>query len=560
MKQSRCIDSLKDVFTANPGLSRKAATIVLLLFAVLFAGNVLAQNPLYEKVKADYPSLTSIYGNRLEKQKAHYIFAIDVSTVMRDNIKTIKPMIKDFIEALPEGDLVTLIRESSTDSTKCIVGNQPVNASSRSMLVSKLYGKEFEVRNAGSDGYTMTRLVLKEIMDPRSEGPVFVFMFTDFSYWTGKKKKDEEDWGALRDEFKPFIELTDKGQNRVVLAYPIFFKGDETDDFRPELKEIFGTLETPPESEPILLKNFFDKMKANAMVYRLKYLVYQDLAKTKPTSSLSLSDNKEIMVTTQCATEDDNSIFNKYYCETSDEPQCLDKAFAKIPQSEINFDEPTAIYSINNNYKPLLPCIKTLGSKLHYSVKPLCAEYANELDRLNGFDATFKIDYAKPYEFEEELPSKTFFFHCLPLAVDIVIAAIALLLLVCWIVTLLINKFGKIYRTWNIMATTDDGEKEESYSHSFPKAKKVTVTPSALGIVDGGNWRFDIITEDGMICWLWKPRGYYIARGCAMTITRKGETKALPNKPYRVTTLKKWGSGCTLKFKSNDIEYTVRVQ
>ena len=100
MKQSRCIDSLKDVFTGNPGLSRKAATIVpLLLFAVLFTGNVLAQNPLYEKVKADYPSLTSIYGDRLEKQKAHYIFAIDVSTVMRDNIKTIKTTVVQDDEA-----------------------------------------------------------------------------------------------------------------------------------------------------------------------------------------------------------------------------------------------------------------------------------------------------------------------------------------------------------------------------------------------------------------------------------------------------------------------------
>ena len=538
-------------------MNRLRNFIFPLFLTVLFLNNVSAQNTLFEKVKNDYPDLTAIYGDRLEKQKAHYIFAIDVSTVMRDNIKTIKPMIKDFINALPDGDIVTLIRESSTDSTKCIIGNQPVNADSRNMMINKLFGKEFDVRNAGSDGYKMTKLVLKEIMDPRSEGPVFVFMFTDFSYWTGKKKKDDENWNALKEEFKPFIELTDKGQSRVVLAYPIFFPGDKDEDFRPELKEIFGTLETPPDPDPILLKNFFDKMKANAMVYRLKYLIYQDLAKTKIISTISLSKGNDIVATTNCTTEDGKTIFDKYRYEMTKEPKCLDKIFERTNHTDCDFDTPTAFYRLNDNYTSYIPCLKTLVGKLHYSITPLCAKYVNELDRLNGFDATFKLDYAKAYPCEEELPQKTFFFHYLPITI---LFAILFILGICWLITILINKFGKIYRTWNIMAIVYDGENEETYSHSFPRAKRVTVTPSTLGIVDGGNWKFDIITNDKLICWLWNPRGYYILRSCAMNITRKGKTRALPKKAYRVTPLKKWGSGCTLTFKSNDIEYTIKVQ
>lgn len=548
---------------------KQTKTVILLAFALLMAiNNTISQNVALQVVNNEFPNLMELYskkGDVLKNQKAHYIFAIDVSSFMRNNINAIKPQINEFISALPDGDQVTLIRKSSTDKTDYVGGvvDLEINSESRQTLRNILNSNAFAVQDAGSDGYSMTSKIIDAIISPQSEGLVFVFMFTDFEYWTSTNSydKNKEDWGALKTKFAPFLDLTNGKQSRVVLPYAFYYRDNEYRsgaDYRAELEDIFGCkLNQPPAGDAVILRNFFNLMETNALVFRLKYLIYQDLIRTTVSSTLSLSKDKAIMMNT---TIDGLNTYNQYSYKITSEPRCLDKVFLRSENSTSDFGNDEAIYTFNNGYNPFLPHWTVLHGKLAYTVQPLCREvYATELDKLNSLDESLKLDYKKPFEFEERLPSGWFYSHMLPAWIGIALVLLALAYGICWLITFLMNKFGKIYRTWNVMANTDDGTNQETFSHSYPKAKKVTVTPASLGMMDGGGWKFDIITVDGPIYRLWKRRGYYIKRSCPMTIERKGKRNALPNKEYRVAPLKKWGSGCKLKFKSNDIEYEIKI-
>lgn len=519
-------------------------------------------------VKKDYPNLSEMYGMKeLEKQKAHYIFAIDVSSFMSTNLQVIKPLIKEFIKALPDGDQVTFIRKSSTENTDYVqnIKSITINNEVRELLPRILEGSDFEIQNAGSDGYAMTNKILDAIMNPMSEGLVFVFMFTDFEYWTSENQYDKKkvDWTALKDKFQPFIDLTNGDQSRVVFPYAFYFRDNEyrqQADYRPELKEIFGSLNEPPVGEASILRAFFTNLEANALVYRLKYKVFLDMAKVDLSSNLVLTEDDEIVATISNAGPENFPLFNQFDYKIVSEPSCLENAFQKDVDTRHNLDEPFVLYQLNREYNPILPRFVSLGDKITFHVTPLCEKYVNELEKLNGLDESIKLDFAKGFEFEEELPEGRYFFHIIPGWLDILILAIIALWLLALLVTFLINKFGNIYRSWTILATADDGENQDTYSHSFPKAQKVTVNPSSLGILNGGNWKFDILTIDSPIYSFWKPRGYYIQRGCPMNITHRGRTRALPKSPYRVTPLKQWGAGCTLTFKCEDIDYSIKIQ
>lgn len=550
-------------------MNRFKQVFIFGLFMLALVSPSLSQTPAHEAVKKDYPNLFDMYGmESLEKQKAHYIFAIDVSSFMATNLETIKPLIKEFIKALPDGDQVTFIRKSSTENTDYVQNIKSVKIDDhvRQTLPNILDGDDFRVQSAGSDGYTMTSKILDAIMNPMSEGLVFVFMFTDFEYWTSENLYDKSkvDWNALKTKFQPFLDLTNGDQSRVVFPYAFYFQDNqyrEYADYRPELQEIFGSLNRPPAGDASILKSFFTNMEANALVYRLKYKVFQDMAKVDMSSQLELTEDNRIMATVSNAGPSGFPLFTSFNYEIVSEPSCLDKTFLRDTLTMHSLEEPFEMYRLNENYKPVLPRFVNLHGNVFYNVTPLCEAYVNELEMLNGLDESLKLDYDKSFEFEEELPEGKYFFHILPGWVDILILALIALWLLSLLVTFLINKFGGIYRPWNILATLDDGQNSEDFSHLFPKAPRVMVTPQALGIINDDEWQFEIFTVDGPIYRFWKPRGYYIKRGnTSMNIEYKGSKKVLTRDAYRVAPLKKWGKGCTILFNINGNDYSIKVR
>ncbi len=69
---------------------------------------VMAQSPL-QYLESTFPQLTEIFHDDIDKCHAHYVFTIDVSGSMDVHEKTMVPLLKTFIQALPNGDKVTII-------------------------------------------------------------------------------------------------------------------------------------------------------------------------------------------------------------------------------------------------------------------------------------------------------------------------------------------------------------------------------------------------------------------------------------------------------------------
>lgn len=84
---------------------RRLATIILL---GLLSEIAYSQSPL-NYLENTFPKLTNLIRDDIDNCHAHYIFAIDVSGSMDEHESTMVPLLKNFIQALPNGDKVTII-------------------------------------------------------------------------------------------------------------------------------------------------------------------------------------------------------------------------------------------------------------------------------------------------------------------------------------------------------------------------------------------------------------------------------------------------------------------
>ncbi len=545
--------------------------LLLCVLLVLTSAQLFAQSVADRVVKDDYPKLMALYenqGHKLSDQRAHYIFAIDVSSFMRTNLAIIKPMIEEFINALPDGDQVTFIRKSSTDNTDYVGGirSMSVNASTRNTLIRTLHSDAFSIQDAGSDGFAMTNKILDAIVNPMSEGLVFVFMFTDFEYWTHENgyDKQRENWQVLHDKLAPFLNSAQGDQSRVIFPYAVYFKDNEyreVADYRPELVNIFGSLNQPPSGDANVLRTFFHSMEANALVFRLKYLIYHDLLSMEMQSNLFMTDDDSICTIVQDTSSVIAPMCTKYTFNITEAPDCLDRIFTPIRAEKYDFGSSALIYTKNSRFNPILPYFTNLGGVLQYEIIPLCDEYENELNMLNALDNSVALDYHRAFSFQKTLPEKTYFLHCLPAWLDILILLIAFTWLLCLFVTFLMNKFGNIYRTWNIVVTRTEMDESETKALKFPKAKKIALDPKIFGFSDG-SWGVDIIVNDSAIYKFWKPRGYYLKRkgSTIVNLQFRGREKALPISEYYLCALKKLGRGFVLNINEGSVQYKINVR
>ena len=134
----------------------------LFLFFLVFACsfNLFAQKP-EDLVKRDYPKLYTNFKTEVGGQKARYVFAIDISNSMKPYELAVKTSLQNFINALPDGDFVSIVQMASSLETRSILENQPVNSSTRNLILSYINGLNFN--KVGSDGYTMTTQIIEKL-------------------------------------------------------------------------------------------------------------------------------------------------------------------------------------------------------------------------------------------------------------------------------------------------------------------------------------------------------------------------------------------------------------
>ena len=264
---------------------KKLLNIAFVVFAFMVAYSAKAQTLARESMNNDYPMLMKKYGALLDEQHAHYIFAVDISSSMWQYESTVKENFLAFVAAIPDGDQVTLIRMANKTHTdfvggmyKCITLNDQV----RNDLRNVIYSNQFKFLkngdpNDGSDGYKMAELVMEAINTIGGNDLTFVYMFTDFEYWTNEHgfNPGKEDWEALKakmPEHRQFstckygLELNFNNPNLKKHAI-----------IKRQLDEVFGVIDYQTVSSAAVLSQWFNHTIANVMAAKLNSMVKRDM-------------------------------------------------------------------------------------------------------------------------------------------------------------------------------------------------------------------------------------------------------------------------------------------
>lgn len=277
---------------------------LLLLFVAIFAfGSAYAQSVSLDALRKDYPLLTERYGDRLKSRNAHYIFAIDISSSMLQYENVVRESLCKFLDAVPNGDQITIVvmsDENTTnylDAAKCINLNDDLRQDIKTTIKSNnfVFRKEKDPMD-GSDGFTMAKKVLEAMNVVNSSELTFVYMLTDFEYWTHKNEydKNREDWASLKSL------LTDKHKGMLCkYGIELTFKKPKHPEaiFKSDMDNIFGPLDYQPAASAAMLEQWFGHIINDIQAHKINAMLKADwkeyLGNCHPTLS---NDGRELMI------------------------------------------------------------------------------------------------------------------------------------------------------------------------------------------------------------------------------------------------------------------------
>jgi hypothetical protein len=347
---------------------------------LLFSSMLFAQDSDFAALRKDYPLLMERYGNRLESRNAHYIFAVDISSSMREYEKVVRENLTAFVKAIPENDQVTVIvmcDENNTNylnSIKCIT----LNAMVRQSIIQTIQSNQFQfLRNGdpkdGSDGFTMTSKVLEAMNVVNSSDLTFVYLLTDFEYWTHKNRFDKtaEDWMGLKSL------LTDKHIG-MMCKYGIELNSAAVSHpeavFKPELDAIFGPLDYQQASSAEILAQWFDHIINEICAHKINAMLKADWRELMEKTNYSIvSEERDLKVEMQMPETD---LVSGY----SVKAVRLNSEHLLLPENQENSH---VLAGIKDNPTFFPSVVKLDSSDVAVEVQFESA-YANEIQQLQG--------------------------------------------------------------------------------------------------------------------------------------------------------------------------------
>ena len=251
--------------------------IALLIFCfIVFITK--AQNP-EELVKRDYSRLYKDFKIPLGEQKAHYIIAIDVSSSMESMEASVKANLKNFIDALPNGDKITLIQMANKSETQVVNLTEytDVDNTTRSDISKYIEGLKYKKKGDpgdGSDGFTMTDLIIKALNASGSSNDMkYVFIFSDLEFYDKNSHTGSNGYNKNAMPWKSFEGKLKKDEEEYTQVFGLVIKKPTKPEavYKSELQRIFPNYNEVncPDNSSILNK-WFNVKKAEILNERLK--------------------------------------------------------------------------------------------------------------------------------------------------------------------------------------------------------------------------------------------------------------------------------------------------
>lgn len=475
---------------------------VFILFFSTFTIN--AQSP-EESVEKDYSRLYRDFKIPLGEQKAHYIIAIDVSSSMESMEASVKANLKNFIDALPNGDKITLIQMANKSETQVVNLTEytDVDNTTRSDISKYIEGLKYKKKGDpgdGSDGFTMTDLIIKALNASGSSNDMkYVFIFSDLEFYdknshTGSKgyNKNAMPWKSLEGKLK-------KDEEEYTQVFGLVIKKPTKPEavYKSELQRIFPNYNEVncPDNSSILNK-WFNVKKAEILNERLKKCLKNETERQNSALILKSSGlGKDMVLTLK------DPKMSSVYSTAELDPLSLAEV-QKISENRpwIGPLTPTPV-TITVKAKLLAPKYVNSGHPNHTPSNPY-----NEVERLlQPQFAEYKIEVY-------ECPGY------LPWYVGWPLVAFLIFWLICILYTLFLQK---VTRIWSISISSKDRNGNvllNTVTKSFTNPTALTIGKSTSTKnhfnIDGVSFCINIESRKNIFCLPFpnKKSGYYIAK------------------------------------------------
>lgn len=479
-------------------MKRITKTLFLLCSALLLFASWNAQaddSRAMAAMKQDYPGLMSLYGDRIAGQKAHYIFVVDVSSSMLPYESTVKTNILQFLDAVPDGDQISLIKMSDESHTgyvgllKCTPLSPEVRASIRDVVNGFRFNRNGSSED-GSDGFTMAKTVIDAINTVGSNDLTFVYMLTDFEYWTHKNKydKNKENWASLLSQLpeskvggmcKYGIELNTGGKLRQEAI------------FKNELDRIFGKVEYQSVSSAALLSNWFSHIATGVMSVKLNSLLKADWKQVDESvaSKVTVSGN-EVKFRLDA--------MNTALVNGATVTMNTDSRYFNPIESKGPFPGSITVGKLvqPSSDKTFFPNFVQLGGGKYEAKIALLSPYADEISRLQGVcgEVAGQGDAVTLNRIDSgNLPSAKVWNATLPVWLWLIIALVILVIIASFVYQF---AFMKLNREWTISvkAASPDGSSARFNGEGLKAPFTFGPTDSAMP-VKGAPWAIKIYTK-----------------------------------------------------------------
>jgi hypothetical protein len=333
---------------------------------------------------------------------------------------------------------------------KCI----KLDAQVRNDLRTVIYSEQFKFLcngdpKDGSDAYKMADLVIEAINTIGSNDLTFVYMFTDFEYWTNQHHFQpwKEDWDALKDRMP-------KERQFSICKYGLELNFNNPNLHRQALvktqfDDVFGAVDYQAVSSAAVLSQWFNHTIANVMAAKLNSLVKRDWNSFEESLDVKIANSgKDVQAVISCnptdlvtgfqvgSRHDDQNLKGDVCSVDSD-----DKVKAKIGSYVVDPDS-------------WLPSYKQFGGSPLEIDLGYVSPYQSEIDRLQ--EVCKDGDRSKKSSsYRLAIPMFKVWTCHIPLWVWILAAVILLVIVVSIVYTVF---FVKLDREWQLSLTRRDAE------------------------------------------------------------------------------------------------------
>ena len=243
--------------------------------------SVYAQDTGLAFVKKQYPQLSTMFQKELVSEHATYTFAIDVSGTMKKFEPIVVPALNSFVEALPNGDYVRIIRFGTTAKGS---ENGYLGTISEKLKGDLRRGVNQLYTNSNDDkafrAHTDIPAVMREVSNAlsNSENKMnFVFILTDFrndQTAGGEHKITSKDMETIYYDLEPAA----AGKNGRIIALRLPVNVNAPGYCLDQLKtQAFDKVDLDYEMQDITsedaLSSWFEELKKQIMVERLRTIV-----------------------------------------------------------------------------------------------------------------------------------------------------------------------------------------------------------------------------------------------------------------------------------------------